>query len=436
MFLEALVGAAGRSGSVADLPESVEGLVTSQIDRLDPADRTVLRYAAVLGIVVDEEALVRLLDDHAERPRDGCLDRLSGFLRARGSRPAAVPTRADARRRLRGPAVPPAATVLHEQVGQAIEASSAIARSQCELLSLHFFHARSHDKAWTYSLLAGERARAKYAHGEAIDFFARAVESARRERTVAGASWRDVLELLGDSRSSSALPRTPPRPTPQARRHCGATPCASPASSRRRSGSTSGCAGHPLPAADLTRPARAGGQDGPPARGPLPARPQYAFSRFTQGRVDDALHWAERRRPSGGGSRTRTRSPMPTRADLHLPTSGAQEPLPYGRLALQVYKELGDLREPGHSAEQPGASGLRGRPVERGSGEFQRATASSAASVTRRTEANAIYNQAELLVRQGRFAEAVPAAAGRRCGSRARSRTRSWSLWRRGRRLG
>ena len=32
MFLEALVRDAGRSGSVADLPESVEGLVTSQID--------------------------------------------------------------------------------------------------------------------------------------------------------------------------------------------------------------------------------------------------------------------------------------------------------------------------------------------------------------------------------------------------------------------
>ena len=55
MFLEALVREASRSRSVADLPESVEALVTSQIDRLDPADRTVLRYAAVLGMVVDEE---------------------------------------------------------------------------------------------------------------------------------------------------------------------------------------------------------------------------------------------------------------------------------------------------------------------------------------------------------------------------------------------
>ena len=63
MFLEALVREAGRSRSVADLPESVEALVTSQIDRLDPADRTVLRYAAVLGAVVEESALVRLLDE-------------------------------------------------------------------------------------------------------------------------------------------------------------------------------------------------------------------------------------------------------------------------------------------------------------------------------------------------------------------------------------
>ena len=46
MFLEALVREVSRSGSVADLPDSVEALVTSQIDRLPPADR---RVAALRG---------------------------------------------------------------------------------------------------------------------------------------------------------------------------------------------------------------------------------------------------------------------------------------------------------------------------------------------------------------------------------------------------
>src|SRR4029077_2141056 len=57
LFLEALVLEASREGAAAQLPESVEGLVTSQIDRLDPADRLVVRYAAVLGTEVDEAAL-------------------------------------------------------------------------------------------------------------------------------------------------------------------------------------------------------------------------------------------------------------------------------------------------------------------------------------------------------------------------------------------
>ena len=80
MFLEALVRDAGRSGSVANLPESVEALVTSQIDRLDPADRSALRYAAVLGLTVDETALDALLEEHDIRVPAGAMQRLGDFL--------------------------------------------------------------------------------------------------------------------------------------------------------------------------------------------------------------------------------------------------------------------------------------------------------------------------------------------------------------------
>ncbi|TMK97434.1 MAG: hypothetical protein E6G40_08340 [Actinobacteria bacterium] len=49
LFLRELVSAARSAGSVAALPDTVEGLMTSQIDRLHPADRTLLRTASVLG---------------------------------------------------------------------------------------------------------------------------------------------------------------------------------------------------------------------------------------------------------------------------------------------------------------------------------------------------------------------------------------------------
>ena len=54
--------------------------MTSQIDRLDPADRTVLRYAAVLGMVVDEDTLESLLRDTGDNAaRHGAMQRLSQF---------------------------------------------------------------------------------------------------------------------------------------------------------------------------------------------------------------------------------------------------------------------------------------------------------------------------------------------------------------------
>ena len=61
-------------------PTRPEKLVTSQIDRLDPADRLVLRYAAVLGTDVDEPALDGLLETHDARVPPGALTRMADLL--------------------------------------------------------------------------------------------------------------------------------------------------------------------------------------------------------------------------------------------------------------------------------------------------------------------------------------------------------------------
>ncbi len=58
----------------------MEALLTSQIDRLHPADRSALRYAAVLGMMVDEAALDRLLEEQDVRVPPGAMDRLGDFL--------------------------------------------------------------------------------------------------------------------------------------------------------------------------------------------------------------------------------------------------------------------------------------------------------------------------------------------------------------------
>src|SRR3954451_12086519 len=160
MFLEALVREASRAGSVGQLPESVEGLVTSQMDRLAPADRTVVRYAAVFGTVVDEKALDLLLRTQDAAVPTGALTRLTNFLERD----------AQGRLRFRNAMIRDVAyealpfsrrKALHDHVGQALELASTSPESQCELLSLHLFHAARHEQAWRYSVLAGERALAQ-----------------------------------------------------------------------------------------------------------------------------------------------------------------------------------------------------------------------------------------------------------------------------------
>ena len=58
--------AARSAGSVEGLPDSIQDMVTAEIDRLSAVDRTVLRYAAVLGVAFDAE-LVRALFDGEDR---------------------------------------------------------------------------------------------------------------------------------------------------------------------------------------------------------------------------------------------------------------------------------------------------------------------------------------------------------------------------------
>ena len=55
LFLRELLRAARAAGGVGDLPSSVDGIVTAQIDRLPPADLRLLRYAAVLGSSFTDE---------------------------------------------------------------------------------------------------------------------------------------------------------------------------------------------------------------------------------------------------------------------------------------------------------------------------------------------------------------------------------------------
>lgn len=184
LFLQELLLAPGAAGVVEEeLPESVEAVVTARIDRLGPADRTLLRWASVLGAAFPGDLLAEVL---GEEPggflESEAWDRLVEFVERDPDVPGAF--------RFRHALIRDAAyeglayrkrQELHARVGTAYEARYGEgAEEVAEVLSLHFARAHDHARTWTYSLLAGDRARSKYANTAAAEFYRRALAAAPR----------------------------------------------------------------------------------------------------------------------------------------------------------------------------------------------------------------------------------------------------------------
>ncbi|MFL6238872.1 MAG: adenylate/guanylate cyclase domain-containing protein [Actinomycetes bacterium] len=198
LFLRELIRARREAGSLDELPDSVEGLLHAQIDRLGAADQRLLRAAAVLGMRFDDGLLQHIVDDGARIDPD-VWQRLKAFVVREGGlrrfshglvRDAAYEGLSFRRRR-----------VLHLRAGRAIESLPATgAEDRAGLLSLHYFHAGEYDEAWLYAMAAADRAAALYANVEAAELYARALSAGRRLREVGKSSLADVWECLGDMR--------------------------------------------------------------------------------------------------------------------------------------------------------------------------------------------------------------------------------------------
>ena len=414
MFLEELVLAAGRAGSVNDLPESVQGLVTSQIDRLSPLDRTVLRFAAVLGVEADLAMLEQLLsdqgvdvqlDDHLPALRDLLARQSTGRFRFRHAlmRDAAYEGLPYRLRQL-----------LHEKVGSMIERSADDPERVSEVLSLHFFHAGRFDRAWTYSRIAGERARSKSANSEAIDFFARAVESARRFPGVDAREVAAVLESLGDIRELAGMSVAAMETFRLARRRLSDDPVAvanllfKEARAYQRLGKV------PQSLRVLSRAmAMLDGFESPGARASRShLATRYSWGRLTQGRYADALRWATlaaREAEDANDKATLAHAYNGLHSAHHY--AGVPEDVPYARLALVAYEELGDLGGQGHSANNLGVEALDAGRFGEALDFFERANQLFDRLGDEANQANASYNQADVLLQLGRFAEAEPLLA-------------------------
>jgi tetratricopeptide (TPR) repeat protein len=203
LFLRELV-AATRSGEGGELPESVETLLTTRIDTLAPADRMLLRYAAVVGPAFPLDLVDEILEEEvpdgvdAERWEalaefvqpvwDGELVFRHDLLRQTAYAGLSYQRRRD----------------IHGRVGLALERRAADrADEEAAILSLHFLEAGDGERAWRYAVAAAERAAAGFANVVAAELYERAL-SAAELNPVAVSDRARVLEALGDMRERFA----------------------------------------------------------------------------------------------------------------------------------------------------------------------------------------------------------------------------------------
>ena len=204
LFLTELYAVAGGRSEAGSLPESVESLVTTQIDMLPPRRRMMLSYAAVLGRSFALAELQALIGEDAAATDTENLFGLSEFIdfdpatsrcqfRHGLLRDTAYEMLAFRRRR-----------ELHGRVARMLESAlDGHPELEAELLSLHYLHARSYAEAWRFARLAGERARDKYANVDAATLFERALTAARALPEVDAFELAAVWEALGDVRDRS-----------------------------------------------------------------------------------------------------------------------------------------------------------------------------------------------------------------------------------------
>jgi class 3 adenylate cyclase/tetratricopeptide (TPR) repeat protein len=195
LFLIELLNVARSTGTTETLPDSIEAVITADIDRLSPADRIALRYASVLGMTFDEELLRAVLEGDVVLD-DGVWGRVKGL----------VDQGADGQRRFRNSLVHDTAyeglpfrrrRELHGRAAEAIESDAAAVDEGAATLALHFAAARRLERTWHYARVGGDRARAIAAHVEAARLYELALSAGRHVRSVGRRDRADVLIALG-----------------------------------------------------------------------------------------------------------------------------------------------------------------------------------------------------------------------------------------------
>ncbi len=205
-----------------EVPTTLRGLMMARVDRLPEDLQDVLRSAAVIGL----QFSARLLEAVERRLRGTVsvlppLERLKdlGLLEERPQVGEQIGATFAFRHILTqetiyGSVLRSQRPELHRTVAECIEALYATdLTNQAEVLALHYDRARVRGKAMHYALLAGDRARERFANREAIEYYSRALQlsqhlsDCRSERWQAAVGLGQIEQHIGEYEEATACYR-------------------------------------------------------------------------------------------------------------------------------------------------------------------------------------------------------------------------------------
>jgi class 3 adenylate cyclase/tetratricopeptide (TPR) repeat protein len=409
LFVEELLDALRATGGVDELPTSLEGVVGTQIDALDPLARRVLRYVSVLGRSFRTSVARDLIATEGVELNAATRTALAEFLVSDGDdrlrfyhamvRDVAYSGLSFRQRR-----------ELHGRAGDLVLAGAADVDAVVDILAFHFYHSGDADRAWEFCVRAGDRNMSLYANPEAAVHFERAVEVSKHVQAASVDEIRDVYVRLGDvleragafDRSIAAYRR--------ASRLVSDNPLVEAdmrlkmARARERAGKYSAALGDTTRAINLVEGSRSMGA----LRRKAEALGYAALVRQAQQKPQMALHRAEEAAAAAqksGDDVTLARAWVVL--DWALFLVGRSSEAVYSRDALEIYERLNDLNQVAIVATNLGGFAFFDGDWDLAVLYYEKGRDAADEAGNKIHAANAAANIGEVFVYQGRVAEAI-----------------------------
>jgi class 3 adenylate cyclase/tetratricopeptide (TPR) repeat protein len=162
------------------VPDSLQGVLLSRLDRLDEETKRVIQKAAVIGRVFLFRVLEHMAREETELESQMALLEGAALVRERARVPEIeyIFNHALAQEVAYQTLLAPARKLLHQKVGKAMEAIFSERLDQYRaLLAYHFFRGEDWEKAFEYSAGEADAAVQLYAYAEAREHYHRALDS-------------------------------------------------------------------------------------------------------------------------------------------------------------------------------------------------------------------------------------------------------------------